>query len=100
MEELGGCPLLVNFRTVTIGKACGNAYEGNSLQLSYQRGKTISDVSFARYGNPKGNCESFEKGNCDSPNTLSIIKKVSMKCNSFKIFILIVLSRPYPKFSS
>ncbi|KAI3448783.1 hypothetical protein Pfo_005448 [Paulownia fortunei] len=75
MEEFGGSPLLVNFRTVTIGKACGNGYEGNSVELSCQGGKNISNVTFASYGDPKGNCESFEKGSCESPNTLSVIKK-------------------------
>ncbi|KAL0455900.1 UNVERIFIED_CONTAM: Beta-galactosidase [Sesamum latifolium] len=75
MEEFGGSPLLVNFQTVTIGKACGSAYEGNTLELSCQGGGKIANITFASYGDPKGYCEAFEKGSCESPNTLSIIKK-------------------------
>ncbi|KAI3448782.1 hypothetical protein Pfo_005447 [Paulownia fortunei] len=75
MEEFGGNPSLVNVQTVTIGKACGNAYEGKSLELSCQGGKIISDIKFASFGDPKGTCESFERGSCESPNTLSVIKK-------------------------
>ncbi|KAK9697308.1 hypothetical protein RND81_08G029000 [Saponaria officinalis] len=66
-EEFGGNPSQVNFKTVTIGGACRKAYEGNTLELSCN-GKAISDVKFASFGNPQGECGSFQKGSCEGVN--------------------------------
>ncbi|ESQ33661.1 hypothetical protein EUTSA_v10006871mg [Eutrema salsugineum] len=64
-EEIGGNPSLVNFRTVTVGSVCANVYEKNVLELSCN-GKPISAIKFASFGNPGGNCGSFEKGTCEA----------------------------------
>ncbi|KAJ7976028.1 Beta-galactosidase [Quillaja saponaria] len=74
-EEFGGNPGNVKFQTVTVGKACANTYEGNTLELSCQGGKEISDIKFASFGGPKGTCGSFKKGDCESPIALSVINK-------------------------
>ncbi|KAF8396486.1 hypothetical protein HHK36_018109 [Tetracentron sinense] len=74
-EEMGGNPSLVNFQTVTVGSACGNSYEGSTLELSCQGGRTISEIRFASFGDPQGTCGSFEKGTCEADNSLSIIQK-------------------------
>ncbi|OVA11465.1 D-galactoside/L-rhamnose binding SUEL lectin domain [Macleaya cordata] len=74
-EEIGGSPTQVNFETVTIGTICGNAYEGSTLQLSCQGGRSISAIQFASFGDPKGSCGSFQKGSCDAANTVSAVQK-------------------------
>ncbi|KAB1201441.1 Beta-galactosidase [Morella rubra] len=63
-EEFGGNPSLVSFQTVAIGKACGNAYENNTLDLTCQ-GRPISSIRFASFGDPVGTCGSFGKGSCE-----------------------------------
>ncbi|KAL5705655.1 hypothetical protein ACHQM5_023930 [Ranunculus cassubicifolius] len=52
-EEIGGNPTQVNFQTVTVGKACGNVLEGNTLELSCQGGRRISAIEFASFGDPQ-----------------------------------------------
>ncbi|KAF3942594.1 hypothetical protein CMV_030763 [Castanea mollissima] len=74
-EEAGGNPFNVKFQTVTVGKACANAYEGNTLELSCQGGSAISEIKFASFGLPEGACGSFRTGSCESSNALSIIQK-------------------------
>lgn len=72
-EELGGNPWNVKFQTVTVGTACANAFEGNTLELSCQGGRVISDVKFASFGLPEGTCGSFSRGRCESPNAFAYI---------------------------
>ncbi|GLT62865.1 hypothetical protein SLA2020_354680 [Shorea laevis] len=73
-EEFGGNPLAVNFKTVSVGTVCGNAYEGNTLELSCQ-GRPISAVKFANFGEPAGSCGAFQKGACESKtDALSILQ--------------------------
>ncbi|KAK9275071.1 hypothetical protein L1049_022329 [Liquidambar formosana] len=74
-EEMGGNPSQVSFLTVTVGTACGNAYEGNTLQLSCQGGRTISVIQFASFGDPQGTCGSFKKGSCEAANSFSAVEK-------------------------
>ncbi|KAF6154245.1 hypothetical protein GIB67_036463 [Kingdonia uniflora] len=74
-EEIGGNPSQVNFQTVTVGKACGNAYKGSTLELSCQGGQKISAIEFASFGDPKGSCGFFEKGTSESDTGLSTIQK-------------------------
>ncbi|KAF8403186.1 hypothetical protein HHK36_011283 [Tetracentron sinense] len=83
-EEMGGNPSLVNFQTVIVGIACGNAYEGNTLELSCQGG-TISEIRFASFGDPQGTCGSFGKGSCESENSLSIIQEACVGNESCSI---------------
>ncbi|KAK9291163.1 hypothetical protein L1049_009351 [Liquidambar formosana] len=51
-----------------------NAYEENTLELSCQRGRVISEIKFASFGEPTGTCGSFEKGSCEAAKSLSIIE--------------------------
>ncbi|XP_048590886.1 beta-galactosidase 15-like [Brassica napus] len=66
-EEMGGNPSLVNFQTTRVGSVCANVYEKNVIELSCDR-KPISAIKFASFGNPDGNCGSFEKGTCEEIN--------------------------------
>ena len=72
-EEMGGNPSLVSFQTTRVGSVCANVYEKNIIELSCDR-KPISAIKFASFGNPDGNCGSFEKGTCESSkNTADIL---------------------------
>ncbi|EOA38915.1 hypothetical protein CARUB_v10011312mg, partial [Capsella rubella] len=71
-EEIGGNPSLVNFQTIGVGSVCANVYEKNVLELSCN-GKPISAIKFASFGNPGGNCGSFEKGTCEASNNAAAI---------------------------
>uniref|UniRef100_M4DXF2 beta-galactosidase n=1 Tax=Brassica campestris TaxID=3711 RepID=M4DXF2_BRACM len=72
-EEMGGNPSLVSFQTTRVGSVCANVYENKIIELSCDR-KPISAIKFASFGNPHGNCGSFEKGTCESSNnTVDII---------------------------
>ncbi|XP_059635690.1 beta-galactosidase-like isoform X2 [Cornus florida] len=74
-EEMGGNPTQVAFQTVTIGTVCGTAYEGSTLELSCQGGKTLSNIQFASFGDPKGTCQTFSKGSCESATAMSVVQK-------------------------
>ncbi|XP_048615759.1 beta-galactosidase 7-like [Brassica napus] len=72
-EEMGGNPSLVSFQTTRVGSVCANVYEKKIIELSCDR-KPISAIKFASFGNPNGNCGSFEKGTCESSkNTVDIL---------------------------
>ncbi|KAF8049209.1 hypothetical protein N665_2276s0002 [Sinapis alba] len=66
-EEMGGNPTLVRFQTTRVGSVCANVYEKNIIELSCDR-KPISAIKFASFGNPDGNCGTFERGTCESRN--------------------------------
>ncbi|KAF8049210.1 hypothetical protein N665_2276s0003 [Sinapis alba] len=66
-EEMGGNPTLVSFQTTRVGSVCANVYEKNIIELSCDR-KPISAIKFASFGNPDGNCGTFERGTCESSN--------------------------------
>ncbi|KAG2398781.1 Beta-galactosidase 15 [Vigna angularis] len=73
--EMGGNPSLVNFQTIAVGSACGNAYENKTLELSCQD-RSISAIKFASFGDPKGVCGAFTKGSCESKTkALSVLQK-------------------------
>ncbi|KAL2897721.1 Beta-galactosidase 7 [Bienertia sinuspersici] len=75
-EEFGGNPSQVNFKTISVGKACANAYEGNTLELTCD-GRPISAVKFASFGDPLGVCGAFKKGFCEGANNAQdILTKV------------------------
>ncbi|RDY03088.1 hypothetical protein CR513_13361, partial [Mucuna pruriens] len=77
-EEMGGNPSLVNFQTVIVGTACGNAHENKSLELSCH-GRPISAINFASFGNPQGECGAFSKGSCESKSdVLSIVQNACL----------------------
>ncbi|XP_027357220.1 beta-galactosidase 15-like [Abrus precatorius] len=74
-EELGGQPYEVKFATSTVGKACGNAYEGHELELACDENQVISEIKFASFGVPEGECGSFKKGHCESDEALYVVKR-------------------------
>lgn len=76
-EEFGGDPRNVSVHTVTVGQAIAHAYEGNSLNLSCNGGRVISDIKFASFGDPRKVYGTLRKGSCHSPKSLSMVKKVS-----------------------
>ena len=73
---MGGQPFDIKFSTITIGKICANAYEGHLLELACHKNQVISEIKFASFGLPEGECGSFKKGHCESPNALLYLKKV------------------------
>ncbi|KAK7315626.1 hypothetical protein VNO77_34192 [Canavalia gladiata] len=83
-EEMGGQPYEVKFATVTIEKACANAYQGHNLELACHENQVISEIKFASFGLPEGECGSFVKGHCESPSALHAVKKLCVgkqKCH-------------------
>ncbi|KAG5062389.1 hypothetical protein AAZX31_02G067000 [Glycine max] len=77
-EEQGGNPFQVKIATVTIAKACAKAYEGHELELACKENQVISEIKFASFGVPEGECGSFKKGHCESSDTLSIVKRLCL----------------------
>ncbi|KAI5446803.1 hypothetical protein KIW84_014589 [Lathyrus oleraceus] len=73
-EEIGGNPQSVQFQTVTIGTICANVYEGSQLELSCQNGQVISQIQFASFGNPQGQCGSFKKGSWEATDSQSVVE--------------------------
>ncbi|XP_013650620.2 beta-galactosidase 15-like [Brassica napus] len=72
-EEMGGNQSLVSFQTTRVGSVCANVYEKTIIELSCDR-KPVFAIKFASFGNPDGNCGSFEKGTCESSkNTADIL---------------------------
>ncbi|XVF37956.1 hypothetical protein REPUB_Repub20aG0056100 [Reevesia pubescens] len=45
------------------------------IHLQCEDGHIISSIEFASYGTPQGSCQNFSKGNCHSPNSLSVVSK-------------------------
>ncbi|KAG0486272.1 hypothetical protein HPP92_008367 [Vanilla planifolia] len=74
-EEAGGDPNQVNFQTVTVGTMCANVTEGKTLTLSCEGSHSIDDVEFASFGDPEGECGSFEVGSCDADGVLALVKQ-------------------------
>ncbi|KAG6588101.1 Beta-galactosidase 7, partial [Cucurbita argyrosperma subsp. sororia] len=75
-EEFGGDPSFVNFKTISMEKACAHAYDNHRLELSCQ-GRQISGIAFASYGNPLGSCGSFTTGECKSQSdALKIVENL------------------------
>ncbi|PNX74130.1 beta-galactosidase 7-like protein [Trifolium pratense] len=81
-EEIGGNPLSVQFQTVTTGTVCANVYEGKQLELACQSGQVISQIQFASFGNPEGQCGSFKKGSWDATNSQAVMEAACVGTNS------------------
>ncbi|CAI8586585.1 unnamed protein product [Vicia faba] len=73
-EEIGGNPQNVQFQTVTTGIICANVHEGAQLELSCQNGQVISQIQFASFGSPQGQCGSFKKGSWEATNSKSVVE--------------------------
>ncbi|XVE70740.1 hypothetical protein DITRI_Ditri10aG0095300 [Diplodiscus trichospermus] len=74
-EKVGGNTTDVTFQIVTLGTICGYAYEGSTLELSYQAGRTIADIWFASFGDPQGSYGSYEAGSFQASNSLAAVEK-------------------------
>ncbi|KAL2932355.1 Beta-galactosidase [Bienertia sinuspersici] len=72
IRGIGGNPSQIKFKTISVGKACANAYEGNTLELTCD-GRPISAIKFASFGNPQGVCGAFQRGSCESANDVQSI---------------------------
>ncbi|XVF88928.1 hypothetical protein PTKIN_Ptkin19aG0090300 [Pterospermum kingtungense] len=76
-EEFGGNPSSVQVQTVEIGSACVNAYEGKEVELSCHN-RPISEIKFASFGNPQGQCGTFKKSDCESQ--VDVAKILEKEC--------------------
>jgi L-rhamnose isomerase len=49
------------------------------VQLSCPKGKKISSIKFASFGDPSGTCRSYKQGRCHHPSSLSVVEKVTFR---------------------
>ncbi|KAK7380656.1 hypothetical protein VNO78_33171 [Psophocarpus tetragonolobus] len=83
-EEQGGNPFEVKVATVDISRVCAKAYEGHSLDLACNENQVISEIKFANFGVPEGECGSYRKGHCQSSDALTVVKRLCLgkqKCS-------------------
>lgn len=74
-EEFGGMPLNIEIKTTRVTKVCAKVELGSKLELTCHD-RTVKRIIFVGFGNPKGNCDNFHKGSCDSSSAFSVIEKV------------------------
>ncbi|OMO87871.1 hypothetical protein CCACVL1_08712 [Corchorus capsularis] len=87
-EENGGDPSQVSFQTVTLGSICAKANEGDTLELSCQSGKIISEIEFASFGDPKGTCgRILQQGSCHAAKSLSVAEQACVGKESCSIAV-------------
>ncbi|MCI06611.1 beta-galactosidase [Trifolium medium] len=91
---MGGNPINVCVKTITIGSICATAGYGKTLEIKCPDGKTFSQIAFASYGNPQGKCGSFQVGVWESSDSASVIENacigkqscsVNVTSSTFKI---------------
>lgn len=102
-EEMGGDPTQISIATREIGSICSQISETHPIPLDTRvsdeetRKRTkptlslhcpfpnqiISEIKFASFGTPKGECGSFSHGECSSKEVLSTVKKVLLLTDSF-----------------
>lgn len=107
-EEEGGNPLGISIDTVSIPKVCVQVSESrlpplsswvrmdqtresirnthhyaSNVKLNCPRGKKISNISFASYGNPSGNCGNYTLGSCHSFQSATVVEQVSLRLQRF-----------------
>ncbi|KAK1430987.1 hypothetical protein QVD17_14154 [Tagetes erecta] len=109
LEEIGGDPTQISFKTQELESLCSLVSESHPLPMeAWTQNKAtrklksesmrkprillecpnpshvISSIKFASFGTPQGNCGNFSHGYCKSPNALSILQKAcigSRTCN-------------------
>ena len=52
---------------------CGSAAQNKTLSLACPAGQTITSITFASFGTPKGTCGGYTLGSCNSTNSKSIV---------------------------
>ncbi|OMO67150.1 hypothetical protein CCACVL1_20761 [Corchorus capsularis] len=67
-EEIGGNMTDISFQIVTVGTVCGSAYEGSTLELACQGGRTIAEIQSATFGDPQAKCGPFKSGSSSVQN--------------------------------
>ncbi|KAF4372910.1 hypothetical protein G4B88_018075 [Cannabis sativa] len=67
------------------GKHCSLKRVSPSIQLRCPRGKNISQILFASYGTPSGNCESYAQGSCHAFNSKTIVEQACLGKGSCSI---------------
>ncbi|CAN0892305.1 Beta-galactosidase 16 [Linum grandiflorum] len=77
LEEETGFPPGVTVNTVSITRVCQYASEKHVsiVQLSCPQNQTISEILFASFGAPLGDCKSYSFSKCHSPNSRDIVEK-------------------------
>ncbi|XP_039127499.1 beta-galactosidase 6-like [Dioscorea cayenensis subsp. rotundata] len=94
-EEIGGDPSKITVVTKTGQEICAQVSELDpppvgswkpsadtmskhvtpSIRLSCEQGWRINSVSFASFGNPKGQCGKFSHGTCNAEGVIPIVQK-------------------------
>lgn len=58
-----------------MGRACGHGYENKTMELTCE-GRPITEIKYASFGDPKGECGAYEKGSCEAKrDVLPLIEK-------------------------
>ncbi|XP_062099612.1 beta-galactosidase 16 [Humulus lupulus] len=113
LEEENGNPLGISVDRVLRTRACGLVSESHlppvsswleekqregknnkyrtrkgvspSIQLRCPQRKNISQILFASYGNPSGNCQSYAQGSCHAFNSKTIVEQACLGKESCSI---------------
>ncbi|KAG6388654.1 hypothetical protein SASPL_150086 [Salvia splendens] len=98
-EEEAGDPLGVSVDTVSITKVCGHVSGSNpppvasylrqrgrrpKVQLRCPPSKNISNILFASFGSPSGDCSSYAPGRCHSTSSSAVVERACLgrrKCS-------------------
>ncbi|KAL5779420.1 hypothetical protein ACOSQ2_010157 [Xanthoceras sorbifolium] len=108
LEEEEGNPLGITIDTIAISKVCGHVTSSHpppvstwvtqnqrrdtkinkpgrrpKVQLNCPQGRNISNILFASFGNPVGDCESYATGSCHLSTTKVIVERAckgKMEC--------------------
>ncbi|KAL9325195.1 hypothetical protein ACSQ67_005840 [Phaseolus vulgaris] len=112
LEEAGGNPFEISVKVHLSTIICAQVSESNypplqklvnadlireevsannmipELQLYCQEGHTISSITFASFGTPRGSCQNFSRGNCHATSSMSIVSKECQGKKSCSIKIL------------
>ncbi|KAI4345367.1 hypothetical protein L6164_012497 [Bauhinia variegata] len=71
----------------SIGQELSEDHTTPEMNLHCENGDIISSISFASYGTPRGSCQSFSRGNCHAPSSLSIVSKACQGKSSCSVKI-------------
>ncbi|CAL5416749.1 unnamed protein product [Camellia sinensis] len=110
-EETGGNPFQISIQSHSTDTICAQVSESHhpplrmwshpdfvngkisaselipEMNLQCDDGYTISSIEFASYGTPGGSCQKFSRGNCHSPNSLSVVSQACQGRNSCSVGI-------------
>ncbi|KAM0869000.1 hypothetical protein ACQ4PT_040959 [Festuca glaucescens] len=101
-EEHGGDPMKITFSRRVVTSVCSFVSENfpsidleswdksisddgavaAKVQLSCPKGKKISSIKFASFGDPSGTCRSYQQGSCHHPSSLSVVEKACLNIDS------------------